>query len=359
MSATVTAQPKPRRQNRRRCTKAKPPSAAPMKTADISKLIDSKITESIRTAQFGVEGAKYIEMVSNPFGSEVNGGAGEVATQVPDPDHTRTVCLTCTGSYTFTGATSTSCVAVLQGPHGAMAVDDFEISYGNNPETRTDVPTNSVGTLCTQAVQLLAILTAPLKFRITAAALRVNATSSADDTAGVIHASQATHNPRSAVGTRLAYSYSTDQKESDSYDLRGTIKAGCTVRKRITGKSLTYQTAIPADYSGATAYVYDDMPCLILTGMSATTIVKFEYVYHLEAAVGTNSCIPAHMSPTEPEFSMILATVEKLPLSAAGHSFKSFLQKIGKGAKKALNFVWNNRDEIAGAATSVATLFSL
>jgi hypothetical protein len=346
MSTTIES--KPKRVRRRFLAKkslprkaATPPAKAPI-TKNRSNLTMKEMLEVIEVDKSTVSmtevGAVYVNMYTNPFQT---GQSSAFISRLPNGGSDPTALFCLRGTYTLAAGTTTSGIAQLRGPtYGATtATDDqaFSITYGNDPYDPALLMTTTIEAF-SSATNLFATCGAGPWIRVLGAGLRCNG-SGVDTEAGTLRGGNTSTAARYAVGSWPANApFCGPLLDSQSF----TVKEGITVRRNPppSGSSQEELTN-PTQYMYADAsFKYGRMPYIIFSGLSATTVLRFEWVYYVEAMLYADSCVTVERPPLEPELPQIHHLINDLPIVTAGHTFPSFLRGMWKAVQTAGKYVW-------------------
>lgn len=291
----------------------------------------------------------WASMVVNPFGTGEEGGVARLA-RVPDNDAEDTYLLHASGQLTIPANTFTSAWITAQGhslsaEFGTTTEPDLIITYGadvtsTNAMTTTylsGVKVSEYTTMGTMAPQYC-------KMRMISAGLRVNC-DALDTAAGFLDAFQPESLAKSAAAAYATNATLGVQKIGDGQN----VKDGITVRRELCQEYFDFVRP-PYPYYG-TAGVgvgvgkspFGSPLCVRVTGLSATTVLRVEWNYVYEVIPADACPLQTSSSEWEPQFDSLRYWVNKQPIVAKGHSFKTFLDGIGRGAK----FIWRNRAKIA------------
>jgi hypothetical protein len=136
------------------------------------------------------------------------------------------------------------------------------------------------------------------------------------------------------------------------------MKDGVTARGYFDEESLVFNIASATKYAASgVSQERSRMPVVRVRQMNATTVLFIEAVIHLQVeSTGQSSPILTTIMQQqnyEPEFKQLMSYCNSKPHSTTAHSFKTFLQGIGRGIGKVFRFVTGNLSPIGGFLKAV------
>lgn len=311
----------------------------------LSKIIDAKIDADHEAIQLGEAGLAYINLCTNPFGDGTSMGPRGVAVRRPDADSTTTFVLVETGSYvTPAGVGAATGGHLVQLTGWNSGANTFQLTYGADPMSGSAVMTTVVESNPPSSTIIAAVCPSGTQLRVLAAGLRANAISPAESNSGTFDGFASHFGLRTAVATYNANHYCTDDQVNVA---PYPISDGITVRKRHLEYSHSYVLPLSVGYWAGTVNTYGEMPVIRTAGISATTVIRYDWVVVYEV-VGRASCSPFPIvdSKLEPDLPKIDALISDYPLAASGHSFKDFVKQVMRAGVRLGRFVYKNRDNI-------------
>lgn len=294
----------------------------------------------------------YIESVCNPFGANAM-GSYDVPTgaKILDSAATHTV------AYTFTHNTvlavgTQEMIVKLTDIRDVARTCGYEIGTAvSGAGTPTAVQTNNCGQWTRERGQLS-------HARIVGMALKVNALSSPEDTAGYMRAGLTDVPLRTAAAVWNTYALSEAEMDDNFYNL----SEGVTVRhvpqdaSEYNWTELSNGVVAQEDLTGGRF-----LPCVRFTGGKANTVVHIACVYHVECRSTRNDTPTAAPSPVSMKWQMlqgIVADTSLQPIVTRGNSFKSFFTSVGRAIGKVAGWVANNLTPIGAIAKNVSHLLA-
>ena len=327
---TASKKPKPAlpKRRRRRFQKELKPVVG-LTEMQAQKLIDSSLARAHRTIDFGPIGRDFVEAVCNPVGT---GLAQPIVQDYPNGGVANRYTLQETGAYSFSPGATTSAWLQMVGPAIVAGTPDqtFQITSG--------VDCADASLTCTAVTEVFASNSASLGYNLTgnhlyrpiSGYIRIAPCTDETKMTAVFRGFQAQRCLRSAAATwasngGVMSSGFTDGKVWSAKD-------GITVRYSPIGEAAF-------DFRGPQSYCYEadnmlkagHMPLILATSLQDTTYnVSWCMRYSVLAAEGTS--IVAHPPSFEPEYPALRNVIAKMPFTAAGNSFKSFLKTAIKSA---------------------------
>jgi hypothetical protein len=261
------------------------------------------------------------------------------------PDGSECYPLVFTVTVGWSGATSTSGVIQIMPPNGNNA-GGVRIAHGNSIWNPAASPTGHTDTTWNENTIGLSILGATSRFTITAAGIRVVTQSGADASDGMLFGGRSVVPLATGAGAWTTYSYVLDDYDAEAH----TVTKGITTRARFDQENYTFAGPIADQYSNY--YTHGTLPHVFFDGLNANGSISVSAVLHVSVRWKRVTPIPAAVSHYEPELDQIIHYVNSQDFVVSGHSFKSFIQKIGRGIGSIFRFV---RDEVIPLVGPVST----
>lgn len=331
-------------------------TAQPISKSEVNEMIEQKLNEAHHRVDISEPGAKLMSSLHNPF--DVSEPL-PVVSGIPDGCNKKSVKLHVYGSCTFSAGTTTSVITQLLPCNFVSANtfgEDFFISKGADAEDPSVMMTSVDKQFSDNYVSLGATLgTSTCSMRIVRMGIHAVPISPPQETAGTFRGwcTDKYHRTGAAVWVANGDMYNnTDFKLSNAAD-------GMTVTRRIASIDTFKLISSPpvAQYTTGT-YKWGPVPCLMVSGMSSTTKIKFSWDYTVEWFPNGLTVLDAQVPEYEPELEQLIHLYNELPYITTGHSFKSFMSNVWKAGKKARQWYIKNQDNIKVAAEAVSGLVS-
>jgi hypothetical protein len=265
-------------------------------------------------------------------------GHAQYVTSLPVSNDQASFMITLRGRATFLGSTATSCIAQLVGLCGATGTNEqsFVISYGVDMAD-VSLTATAIAEHFDSSNPFAMIGATNGDFRVLAMGLRVHG-SGIDTESGNIEGGCSKRLLRTAAAT-----WAGNIMLDNCYD--GTVyplKDGCTVRKAIAPVSEQIFQAPPANnFATSGLSTWQAVPTIRVTGMSATTVLTFEWIYYVEIQPDISVPVSRTFSTNEPEIDEIINLISLLPLTSKAGTFPSFLKSVWGAISQVGKYVWN------------------
>jgi hypothetical protein len=284
-------------------------------------------------------GAVFVNMFTNPF--QTGQGMNYIC-RTPDGGSEPRGLMMLHGRYSLAAGTATSGYAQLVGLTGQSNTADqsFHITYGADADDISGAVAMTTRIECfdTCGNPLQSVHAARSRFRILGAGLRV--TGSGIDTEGgrLTGGSAGLANLRSADAAYQANYMWGNKWDNVSY----SIKQGITVRRNppsYGGSDDEFHYLSASTFS--TPMTNTNMPMVKFTGLTASTILTFEWQYYVEFLTSDELPFPLETAEFEPELAHIYHLINTMPYTSEAHTFPSFLAGMWKAIKTAGRYVWD------------------
>jgi len=298
--------------------------------------LDAKIDERINAERERVDmsdnGALWVEMVTNPFGSDTN---LPVIVRFPDGEQDPTVLCKATCIYNRAcGANESGAIQIHGWSWNGQEIG--QIFWGADPFDPNVNMVNSDYIVARETASIAQVIPQNTEYRIVSAAIRVspNSLETAD---GWFRAGHTNMSGEVAPGGVYPLNAMLNVKwDNHPY----TIRDGITVR-RLVNQPVYGTFNIPnANYWSGNQMSHGDMPYVAYSGTSATTVLHIEIVVYYEVRVQLISCLATHSIPREIELDHMITLVNSYKYHAAGASFSSFLKTMWNKVGDAAKWVW-------------------
>jgi len=291
-----------------------------------------------KSVSMGEAGAVYTNMYANPLQT---GQSSTFVCRVPNGSHKKTLLYVLRGTYTLAAATCTSCLAQLRGltwAASATTVDQsFQITHGADAGDASATMTTAIEAFDSSTTALTLTPSSLVKARILGAGLRATGTGIDTESAN-LRGGNSRYSLRSGIGAFTGNGYIINSLQPEIF----TIKQGITVRRNppeIGSDAAELQSL--DNYMYVQNIVHGEMPYIQITALSATTVVRFDWVYYVELEPMLETPIPVSMPDYEPELQAIDHMICNMPHVTEGHTFPSFLKGVWKGIATTGRYLWD------------------
>jgi len=299
---------------------------------DMERKIEAKINDRFSGIEIGSAGMSFLQLLLDPFGQS---STGWQSTPIVCPDGNSEPLLGVTAFYaaTMSGATSTSYQVCLVPPNH-LEGGRLDFLYGTEAGTPANTPTTVATVAADAAANILAYVAQNDSARIIAAGLRAFPISAKDVTSGRFEAYLTHRSNRTAAAAYQAYG----NIEQVAVGTGLAVADGITVRARFDRESEDTGAVAVTQY--ADWLNLNTVPTLVVTGLSATTVLRVEGVVHMQVRVRPQDIpFPIVMGALEPEFRQIVHFANSEPLITTGFSFAGFFKGVAAGFSKVFRFL--------------------
>jgi hypothetical protein len=280
-------------------------------------------------AQIGRAGVQFAEILTDPFG-QAEGGWMSVRGNLPD-GLDGVVKLTQYATMTLSGAVATSYIITT----AISTTQGMEIDATYGAEASDDTATMTSITYTTTESKAIAdsiIANFSTDVRHISTGIRVTTQSSADSSAGSMLPYLTNRFTRTAAATYKQNQYLTNNQAGPAH----SVIHGIVVRA-----PLRENTFRPIRANVFDDIIFEDgrlMPLVVVTGLSATTVLRVECIMHYETRVSSDAMpIPMEIQPFEPEWRQLAYHCNREPMATTANSFKGFIKGLWKGLKSAFH----------------------
>jgi len=300
--------------------------------------IDQRFTVANRP-RMGLPGLRFCEAVLNPFASGLAVGPKNIGATYPCGSGRGAVPITVTHNMTYVGSTATSGWITMFPLCYTGAAEDFlmGVFYGGDPTSAASSPTGiALPGPFAEATSFNGFVPAGTLIRVIASGLRVTAISAADTVSGILEGSLSL----SGLGHAGAYSTYAAVNAGIIEESRN-VSEGMTVRGLFDHQSEEPATILQHYYDART--MFPRLPCIRFSGLLATTTLHISAVYHIEVFHDTAAQVfVTRPKEYEPDLHTIVAFTNSFECVVGGHTFWSFLKRVGQGLVDGFHFVDKN-----------------